>query len=404
MPTANATENIPATARLLVEAAEVHKPIKLVSGKIHEISVERTARAKRNQEILAHAQGNEDLDPVDLALIERVIALDTGEELKPKSTRLARFLMGLGDADIVADIAKRNLSQLKLMRAAMDDHDWEHKGVKKKWVYRWVDKRERKRKKGMVAVLHKSVLQKKHPVRDFAGQFRIVYRKLFLKLKKRAGMKYSHLDWDTFPHAFLDLEKNKRLADAPVLWKKWDTTDPRERLELIMKWSSMPGTSRHHWGTDVDIIDTENAIWEHEPYKEVAAWLEKNGDTYGFRSPYGGRRNFDYMYGDEPWHICYFPIAKYLLPLYQNNVRLGEIPADITSIPETGRSLREEIFSAFRDLLTGDAKGVKWRRTCAFGSWPGGEDAYWEALRVALNTMPLTDWVFNIDPRIEEEI
>ncbi|MCP4452814.1 MAG: M15 family metallopeptidase, partial [Planctomycetes bacterium] len=29
--------------------------------------------------------------------------------------------------------------------------------------------------------------------------------------------------------------------------------DPAQRARVILKYSSMPGTSRHHWGTDIDI-------------------------------------------------------------------------------------------------------------------------------------------------------
>ena len=30
---------------------------------------------------------------------------------------------------------------------------------------------------------------------------------------------------------------------------------PRERVDAILHWSALPGASRHHWGTDLDLID-----------------------------------------------------------------------------------------------------------------------------------------------------
>ena len=30
-----------------------------------------------------------------------------------------------------------------------------------------------------------------------------------------------------------------------------------ERLHAILHWSALPGTSRHHWGTDLDIYDPD---------------------------------------------------------------------------------------------------------------------------------------------------
>jgi len=30
-----------------------------------------------------------------------------------------------------------------------------------------------------------------------------------------------------------------------------------EKIASILRWSALPGTSRHHWGTDLDIIDAK---------------------------------------------------------------------------------------------------------------------------------------------------
>ncbi|MDN5681542.1 MAG: M15 family metallopeptidase, partial [Ewingella sp.] len=30
-----------------------------------------------------------------------------------------------------------------------------------------------------------------------------------------------------------------------------------ERCELILRWSALPGASRHHWGSDLDIYDPD---------------------------------------------------------------------------------------------------------------------------------------------------
>ena len=34
--------------------------------------------------------------------------------------------------------------------------------------------------------------------------------------------------------------------------------DDMERLHAILRWSALPGTSRHHWGTDLDIYDPDS--------------------------------------------------------------------------------------------------------------------------------------------------
>ena len=31
--------------------------------------------------------------------------------------------------------------------------------------------------------------------------------------------------------------------------------EPKKAISEIIRFSTVPGTSRHHWGTDIDIID-----------------------------------------------------------------------------------------------------------------------------------------------------
>jgi len=31
--------------------------------------------------------------------------------------------------------------------------------------------------------------------------------------------------------------------------------EPAQRIDAILRWSALPGASRHHWGTDFDLID-----------------------------------------------------------------------------------------------------------------------------------------------------
>ena len=35
----------------------------------------------------------------------------------------------------------------------------------------------------------------------------------------------------------------------------------------------MPATSRHHWGTDLDINSVDPKYWEEEPGKSEFEWL-----------------------------------------------------------------------------------------------------------------------------------
>ena len=89
--------------------------------------------------------------------------------------------------------------------------------------------------------------------------------------------------------------------------------DPADRARAILRYSSMPGTSRHHWGTDIDLNDLENSYFASGPGKKVYDWLTANAATYGFCQPYtakGAARPNGYE--EEKWHWSYLPLATQL--------------------------------------------------------------------------------------------
>ena len=95
----------------------------------------------------------------------------------------------------------------------------------------------------------------------------------------------------------------------------------RELVYAILRWSALPGASRHHWGTDVDIYD-ENARpggYEIElTPEEVEAggmfaplheWIDRRlaeGTGYGFFRPYDEDRQ---GVAPERWHLSHAPVA-----------------------------------------------------------------------------------------------
>jgi LAS superfamily LD-carboxypeptidase LdcB len=96
---------------------------------------------------------------------------------------------------------------------------------------------------------------------------------------------------------------------------------PAEQLHAILRYSAMPGGSRHHWGSDLDVYDA-GAV--DEDYRvqlmpaEVAPggvfdplhrWLDERMSadrSHGFYRPYamdsGG-------VAPERWHLSYAPLA-----------------------------------------------------------------------------------------------
>lgn len=97
--------------------------------------------------------------------------------------------------------------------------------------------------------------------------------------------------------------------------------DAKTRALKILEYSSMPGTSRHHWGTDIDLNSVEPEYFETAQGQKVYAWLEKNAATYGYFQPYivhGDARETGYK--EEKWHWSYFSIADQLLRAYKRMV------------------------------------------------------------------------------------
>ncbi len=95
--------------------------------------------------------------------------------------------------------------------------------------------------------------------------------------------------------------------------KASDIKDEFLRAKKILLYSSMPGTSRHHWGTDVDINAFENSWFAKGEGARLYAWMESNASKYGFCQVYGPiSSNRKQGYQEEKWHWSYLPIAQKL--------------------------------------------------------------------------------------------
>lgn len=95
-----------------------------------------------------------------------------------------------------------------------------------------------------------------------------------------------------------------------------------ERIEKLMRWSALPGASRHHWGSDMDIYDRSAVEPDYDlqlvsdeytgkgPFAPLIIWLREylsQSASPDFFFPYlddhGG-------ISPEPWHISYRPVAE----------------------------------------------------------------------------------------------
>lgn len=95
------------------------------------------------------------------------------------------------------------------------------------------------------------------------------------------------------------------------IWEdKWGNSDEADlkKAAEILHWSSYPGTSRHHWGTDVDLNSVSFSYWNSRQGKRTHAWLTASAPRFGFCQTYAHGRTDGYQ--DEPWHWSHLPTAN----------------------------------------------------------------------------------------------
>jgi zinc D-Ala-D-Ala carboxypeptidase len=100
-----------------------------------------------------------------------------------------------------------------------------------------------------------------------------------------------------------------------------------EKAKNILLYSAMPGCSRHHWGTDLDLNSLNNSDFsEGAKWNKTYTWLAENASTYGFCQVYSARSTGRATgYEEERWHWSYTPLAKILLADYLSLVTLADL-------------------------------------------------------------------------------
>ncbi len=129
--------------------------------------------------------------------------------------------------------------------------------------------------------------------------------------------------------------------------------------QAILTFSALPGTSRHHWGTDIDVysptlLAPEQTLqlepWEYQangPFAELSQWLKVNAATFGFYFPYDRYRG---GVAEEPWHLSYFPLARQFQQAFNARelahcLQHADIMGKISIISELDNILTQYVFN-----------------------------------------------------------
>ena len=139
--------------------------------------------------------------------------------------------------------------------------------------------------------------------------------------------------------SFRDYMTQKRIWNKKYQRFTAEGMSPEAAIEKIIEYSTLPGTSRHHWGTDIDLvlgdIEVEGDVLLEEhfhqggPYEKLRLWMENNASNFGFILVYTNedeRKGFKY----EPWHYSYAPLSIPNLKRYSENYLLHKMTLDTT--------------------------------------------------------------------------
>ncbi|MEF1288931.1 M15 family metallopeptidase [Vibrio sp. M260118] len=110
------------------------------------------------------------------------------------------------------------------------------------------------------------------------------------------------------------LDSNSQVMDTSQL-------SETDKVLAILRWSALPGGSRHHWGCDFDVFDRDSlpqdSTLKLEPWEYLSGhqskfylWLTANLTQHGFFFPYAQDKGGVAI---EPWHISHKSVSEQCL-------------------------------------------------------------------------------------------
>ena len=210
-----------------------------------------------------------------------------------------------------------------------------------------------------------------HPyLKEFDGMK--IHKKIIPSLVelKEAAKDEMNIDL-TIISGFRDYKRQQIIWDEKALGKRnvfddYNTIqNPKDFSDIdfikkIMRFSALPGASRHHWGTDIDIFDQNiksknDVILNHDEsendFKVLHQWLTdriENNDSFGFFRPYdkdlGG-------ISKEKWHLSFAPLAQEYYDLYDLNTFIQNIKSSDIIFRDKILENAESLYNQFIKLI-----------------------------------------------------
>ncbi len=147
------------------------------------------------------------------------------------------------------------------------------------------------------------------------------------------------------------LDANGELVDVTLL-------NDKEKIFAILRWSALPGASRHHWGTDLDVYDTSRMDANYAlqltlaetqgdgPFAAFHYWLnaELMNCSRGFFRPFCDGVG---AVAAEPWHLSYAPVANVYAAQMSEAIVRAQIQISDIALKETLLENLSEIYQRF---------------------------------------------------------
>ena len=145
------------------------------------------------------------------------------------------------------------------------------------------------------------------------------------------------------------LDANEKTLDASPL-------SDRQKVHAILTWSALPGASRHHWGTDLDVYDKKSveqnqhdfqlvcSEYDQGPCTKLNNWLNEHATKFGFNLPYA---EYNGGIAREPWHLSFQSSAQKMFVHLDENMLLTNLKkSDILGI-DSIIAMMPEIYQRF---------------------------------------------------------
>ena len=169
--------------------------------------------------------------------------------------------------------------------------------------------------------------------------------------------------------AFRDFDRQLKIWNAKASGERQLIDDQEKPLDFaslspsqivyaILRWSAIPGCSRHHWGTDIDVYDARTQTAESVklipsetfgdgPATKLHDWLDSRISTqnaYGFYRPYASDRG---GVSPERWHLSYHLLSRRYLEAYTFSIFKKNLVESDIKLKDVLLENADEIYQRF---------------------------------------------------------